>query len=179
MNTYNKARKLKDASWFSRKAFTLVELLLALAITGLLVTTIALAFDTSVKNYNTNEDIFKAMNLARQTLFRITAQLRSADAVVPDAPINECTLITSDGQDITYSYNSTDQKLYLITNDDATDSDYVLCENVTAMTFTKKSFIDDESQVRVKNVIITIEIETGSEIRKLSSAAVIRRNLVR
>ena len=179
MEAYNKAEKLKDAGRFSRKAFTLIELLLALAITGLLVTTIALAFDTSIKNYNANEDIFKAMNLARQTLFRITAQLRSADAVVPDAPINECTFITSDGQDITYRYNSADKKLYLITNGDTADSDYVLCEDVTAMTFKKESFIYGESEVRVKNVVITIEIDTGSEIRKLSSAAVIRRNLVR
>ncbi|MHC4638908.1 MAG: prepilin-type N-terminal cleavage/methylation domain-containing protein [Planctomycetota bacterium] len=182
MKTYNKANKMKDAGRFSRKAFTLVELLLALAITGLLVATIAFAFDTSIKNYNANEDIFNAMNLARQTLFRITAQLRTADpcSVDPYAPLNECTLNTQDDRPITYSYNSTDKKLYLITNDDPDDQDYVLCENVESLTFKKETAIDpSDNLIYVKNVLITMEVQVGSERRKLSSAAVNRRNLVR
>ena len=110
--------------------FTIAELLIALAITGLLLAAVAVAFNASIINYRENEDIFKTINKARQVLFRMTTQLRTANAVDPNSPDNECSLITAGGDDITYRYNNGDSKLYLITNDDLFDSDYVLCENV-------------------------------------------------
>jgi len=45
--------------------------------------------------------MFKAINSARQALFRITSQLRTATAVDPVAPANECSMITAAGEDIT------------------------------------------------------------------------------
>ena len=39
------------------RGFTLVELLLALAITGILLAAVAVAFNASVINYSENEDI--------------------------------------------------------------------------------------------------------------------------
>ena len=156
--------------------FTIVELLLALAITGVLLAAVAVAFNASIINYRENEDIFKTINSARQALFRITTQLRTADAVEPSAPVNECTLITAAGDDITYQYNNGDNKLYLITNDDLFDSDYVLCENVTAMTFTKDAVIED-MQIKVKSVQISMTVVSGDIVQTVSSAAVVRRNL--
>jgi len=159
-----------------RAGFTVVELLLALAIGSMLLAAIAVAFSASIINYRENEDIFKAVNSARQALFRMTSQLRTADAVDPNAPNNECTLITAGGDDITYRYNSGDNKLYLITNDDLLDSDYVLCDNVTSMTCTKNSVVED-MQIKVKSVQISITVGIGDLQRTVSAAAVIRRNL--
>ena len=156
--------------------FTIVELLLALAMAALLLTAVAAAFNASVTNYRENEDIFKAINNARQALFRITTQLRTAAAVDPNAPANECTLITAGGQDLTYRYDSTENKLYLITNDDLTDSDYVLCDKITALTFTKDIATED-SVTYVKSVLISITIQSGSVQQSVSAAAVVRRNL--
>jgi prepilin-type N-terminal cleavage/methylation domain-containing protein len=156
--------------------FTIVELLLALAITALLLAAVAVAFKASVTNYRENEDIFKTINNARQALFRITTQLRTAAAVDPNSPTNECTLITAASEDITYRYDNADNKLYLITNDDSTDSDYVLCDNVTAMTFTKGTATED-SVTYVKSVQISITVQSGDMQRTVSAAAVIRRNL--
>jgi len=158
-------------------AVTMVELLLALAITGLLLAAVAVAFNASIINYRENEDIFKTINNARQALFRITNQLRTADAVDPNAPANECTLFTDDGDHITYRYNNGDNKLYLITNDDLSDSDYVLCDNVTAMTCTKDTVIDEDMQIKVKNVQISITVVSGNIQQTLSAAAVVRKNL--
>jgi prepilin-type N-terminal cleavage/methylation domain-containing protein len=110
----------------SDRAFTIVEMLLALAITALLLAAVTTAFNASLTNYQQNEDIFKTINKARQALFRITTQLRTASAVEPNAPANECSLITADSNDITYRYDGADNKLYLVTNDDLFDSDYVL-----------------------------------------------------
>ena len=114
--------------------FTIAELLIALAITALLLAAVAVAFNASLANYRDNENIFKTINTARQALFRITSQIRTA--LVDDSDIsneNICKLIFDDLSEITYRYDSGTQKLYL--NDGGTD--YVLCENVTAMTFKK------------------------------------------
>ena len=156
--------------------FTIVELLLALAVTSILLAAVAVAFNASVINYRENEDIFTAVNSARQALFRITTQLRTADAVDPDAPVNECTFITAGGDDITYQYNNTDNRLYLITNDDPSDDDYVLCDNVTAMTCTKNTVVEG-ALTTVKSVQISITVASGRVQQTVSAAAVIRRNL--
>ena len=123
-----------------------------------------------------NEDIFRSMNSARQAMFRITSQLRTANAVDPNSPVNECALITAGNEDLTYRYDSSDDKLYLITNDDLSDSDYVLCDNVVAMTFTK-STATEGAVTYVKSVQISLTVESGSVQRKVASAAVVRRNL--
>lgn len=156
--------------------FTVVELLLALSIASILLAGVATAIHASFKNYQENEDMFKAINSARQALLRITSELRTADAADPASPANECSLITANGDDITYRYNNADNKLYLITNYDSTDPDYVLCENVTAMTFTKQTFVEGP-QTKVRSVQISITVSHGNAERKISGAAVIRRNL--
>lgn len=161
-----------------KTGFTIAELLLALAIAGMLLAAVAFAFNASVINYRQNEDIFRTINSARQAMFRMISQLRTATAVDPDpnSPANECALITASGDDITYRYNSEDNKLYLITNDDLTDSDYVLCDNVTAMTFTKDTVTED-SVTKVTSVQISITTASGNVQQTASAAAVIRRNL--
>jgi len=159
-----------------KSGFTIVELLISLAIAAMLLASIAVAINASAINYSENEKMFKTMNSARQALFRMTTQVRTADAVDPNAATNTCTMITADGEDITYLYNSGDNKLYLITNDDTTDSDYVLCENVTAMNITKNTVLED-AIIKVKSVQISITVQNGDTQRTIASAAVVRRNL--
>lgn len=155
----------------------MVELLIALAITALLLVAGTVAFNASIQNYRQNEDIFKAVNSARQAMFRITTQLRTATAVDPNSPPNECTFITAGGDDITYRYKAADNKLYLITNDDTTDSDYVLCDNVTAVTF-NEDVCTVEDVTFVKSVQLSMTVVIGDIQRTVTSAAVIRRNLI-
>ena len=143
----------------------------------MLLVAVEAAFKASAENYQQNEDIFKAVNSARQALFRITTQLRTANAVDPNNALsNECSMITAAGEDITYRYNSSDKKLYLITNDDLSDSDYVLCDNVTAMNCTKTSVVED-SVVKVQKVQISITVASDNVEKTISAAAAIRRNL--
>ncbi len=160
--------------WKYETGFTIVELLLALAIAGILLAAVATAFNASIINYRENEDIFKAINSARGALLRITSQLRTADAVDPNSPVNECTLITAGGDDVTYQYNNGDNKLYLI--DNLSGSSYVLCDNVTAMTFAKDTVIIEGIE-KVRSVQVSITVTRGNAQRKISAAAVIRRNL--
>jgi len=159
-----------------KAGFSIAELLIALAIAGMLLAAVSVAINASAKNYQENEDIFKAINGARQALFRITSQLRTANAVDPNAPSNECTMITATGENITYRYVSGDGKLYLITNDDLTDSDYVLCDNVTAMNCTKTTETVDAIIV-VKYVQISLTVASDNIKKTISAAATIRKNL--
>ena len=157
--------------------FTIAELLITLAISALLLAAVAAAINASFINYTENENMFKTRNSARQALTRITTQLRTATAVDANEPAYQCSMVTADNNDITYQYNSSDNKLYLITNDDLMDDDYVLCDNVTAMTVTKQTGVDVDSVTYVKNVQITITVEKGGTKQTLSTAAVIRRNV--
>ena len=156
----------------NKNGFGLVELLIALAITALLLVAVAVAFNASVMSYSQNEDMFKAVNSARQALVRITTQLRTGYLVDPCAPSNECSFYTAGGEDITYRYNAAENKLYLVTNDDLTDSDYVLCDNITSMSFVKTP-TDDGSDT--KSVQISITVSSGDVRQTVTSAAVIRR----
>ena len=159
-----------------KHGFTVAELLVALAISGFLLAAVAFAFQSSIVNYTQNEDIFKSINSSRQALFRITTQLRTAEAVDPNTPANQCTFLTPANESITYDYRSADNKLYLITNSDS--SEYVLCENVTAMTFTKDTFVDAEDGfTKVKSVQVSMTVKNGDIEKTISAASVIRRNL--
>jgi prepilin-type N-terminal cleavage/methylation domain-containing protein len=161
------ARKLKFAD-----GFTIVELLIAVALTSILFVAVGAAFTASLRNYQVNEEIFKAVNNARQALCRITNQLRTADTIDPTASNNECNFFTATGQDITYEYRSADKKLYLITNSDS--QEYLLCQDVTAMSFVKTPTEDGND---VESVQISITVAAGDTEQTLSAPVVIRRNL--
>lgn len=161
-------------------AFTVAEMLISLAVISILLAAVAVAFNASVINYRENNDIFKAVNGARQALTRMTTQLRTAYAVNPDSLTNEVSLITitasGEKENVTYRYSSADKKLYLVTNDNASDPDYVLCNNVAAMTFAK-NIVTEGSQMKVKSVQISMTVTGGDTQRTVSAAAVVRRNL--
>ena len=167
-------RKSKIAN--TKAGFTIAEILIALALASMLLAAVAVAFNASATNYQQNDAIFKVVNSARQALFRMTSQLRTASAVDPAAPSNQCTMITAAGENITYRYNGTDNKLYLITNDDLTDSDYVLCDNVTAMSCTKTTIVVN-AVIVVQSVQISITVASDDVQKTIAAAAAIRRNL--
>jgi prepilin-type N-terminal cleavage/methylation domain-containing protein len=158
------------------RAFTIAEVLIVLAITGILLAAVAVAFNASIINYQQNEQMFKTINNARQALCRITSQLRTGDSVDPNAPSNECRFFAADGNDITYQYrDADDNKLYVITN----GHEYVLCENVTSMSFIKTPTLTDDGW-DCKSVQMSMTVQSPDQVgvqRTLSAAAVIRRNL--
>lgn len=162
----------------SNTGFTLVEMLLSLMILGMLLAAAALAFNASATNYSQNEAMFKAMNTARQALLRITTEIRTAQdvALMPsatDPDSSQCSMHTSDGRDITYRYNSGNNTLYL--DDNIASSSYVMCENVTAITFERTTVPDEPSSIRSVRISITVAADGLSQT--LATAAVVRRNL--
>jgi prepilin-type N-terminal cleavage/methylation domain-containing protein len=167
-----------------RSGFSLAELLIALAISGILLAAVAVAFNASVANYRENEDIFKTINSARQALFRMTSQIRTAGYNDPNygwlgvpysSPENRCEFYTSEGDHIIYEFrDSTDtdypNTLLLITD----DGEYVLCDNVMKATFTKTQANDP---LDAKSVQISMTVANDNITKTISAAAVVRRNL--
>lgn len=158
-----------------KTGFTVVEMLMALMIAAMLMTAIAAAFSASMVNFKINKDAFRVTNSVRQALARITTELRTANAVAVTEPSSQCSLITADSRDITYKYDSTNNTLYLVTNDSTSDDDYILAESVTAMTFTKA--VDPTDPGVIRNVQISMTVSENNFTKTLSTAAVLRKNI--
>lgn len=163
----------------------MAEALMALVILGMLMAAVAVAFDASIKNYQANQGIARNINTARQTLLRITNDIRTARAVSHIGPGGDLhnsrlTLTNADGVSVTYRFNQPTGELFLVTNDDDTDDDYILCRNITAMTFNRATFIDpDDGLLKVRNVriVMTLTDPDAGTTQTLAAAAVVRRNL--
>jgi prepilin-type N-terminal cleavage/methylation domain-containing protein len=167
------------------RGFTIVEMLIALAITAILLTAIAVAFNASIINFNENQKIFKAINSARQALTRITTEVRTG--LVDQTDINDqtrCKVLCADN--LTYhtyylvSYvddnGQPKYKLKLHVGNNVTNplTDPLLCDNVTAMTFKKDNGTPTGD---VKSVQISMTVVSGDVQQTVAAAAVVRRNL--
>jgi len=157
-----------------KTGFSLVETIIALAVLVMLMAAVGVAVHGSAMNCRANENIFKAISTARRAVMRITGDLRTATAVSDADPPSQCSMITSDGRDITYRFSSTDGTLYL--DDNAAGTSYVLCRNVSAMTFTRTT-VPGSNPVKIKNVRISMTVTVGGVSQTVASAAVIRRNM--
>ncbi|MCX5644127.1 MAG: prepilin-type N-terminal cleavage/methylation domain-containing protein [Phycisphaerae bacterium] len=175
-----------------RRGFTIIECLLGLAISAMLLTAVAAAFNASVISYRENEDMFWTMNNARQALTRMTSEIRTAGylpnpslpnsflSVDPSAPPNKCRFYTPTGELITYQFRDVTypdpacrNKLYLVKT--ATNQEYVLCDNVIVATFTKTP-TETHPLTLAKSVLISLTVQSGHFQRTLAAAAVVRRN---
>ena len=162
--------------------FTIIECLIGLAISVVLLTAVAVAFNASIMNYRENEQMYQTINSARQALTRMTNEIRAAGYLPdPDDPLsqlsvpmgqpaNQCQMWRPNGECITFDFRSTDQKLYLVINGNR----YVLCDNVTAATFT---MMPTDNYLDAKSVEISLTVRCGDFQRTLCAAAAIRRNL--
>lgn len=154
----------------SQVGFTLVEVLMSLAISALLLASLAIAFNASATNYQENQATVEAVNSARQALVRMTTQLRTGSNIAFSQSNTKCTFNTVSSDSISYEYSSADNKLYLETD----GSDKLLCQNVTAVSFTG-ALTDDATDY--KSVQISMTVQSGNTAYPLSAAVVIRRNL--
>ncbi len=156
---------------------------MALAISAVLLTAVAVAFNASIDNYRENENMFWSVNNGRQALARMTSQLRVAGYLngamwlaVPYRATRStaCDFWTADGKHITYEFRSTDHTLIL--RMEQTGKEYVLCRNVASASFTMTS----ENYMDATSVAIELTVRCGTAARSyprtLTAAAAIRRN---
>jgi prepilin-type N-terminal cleavage/methylation domain-containing protein len=148
--------------------FTLVELLIAMVLMAMLAAALATALDAGTTNYIENEKIFRAMNMARQSLFIMTSQIRSAGSVDndPNLSSNICSFTSADGTDMSYEYRPSFESLYLVNN--TTGDENILCSNISSMSFDKSE----------NTVNIDMTVTVGGVSQSAASSAVVRRKLI-
>jgi len=154
------------------QGFTLVELLMALAISSLLLCGLGVAFNASMTSYSVNKDTYEGQNNARLALARMVSELRAGYLVDPDASLSQCNFFNASNQDMGYDYRSDDKTLYIVTHSD--NSDYVLCRNVESAVFTK---IPSEDGGDCQSVHIDLTVSSGPGEQTFSQSVAIRRNL--
>jgi prepilin-type N-terminal cleavage/methylation domain-containing protein len=154
----------------SHMGFTLVEVLMSLAISALLLTSLAIAFNASATRYPQKQATVEVVSSTRQALVRMTTQLRTGSGIAITESNTKCAFSTADSQSISYKYNGGDDTLYWQSG--ATQR--MLCQNVTSMSFTGTAATDPNDY---KSVQISMTVQSGNVQYPLSAAVVIRKNL--
>jgi len=161
------------------RGFTLVELLMALAISTVLLCGLGVAFGACMTSYTVNKDTYNGLNNARLALGRMVSELRTGYWIDPDASPSQCNFYKASDQGVGdandnmgYDYRSADKTLYIVTHVD--DNDYVLCRNVEAATFTK---MPTEDNADCQSVHINLTVSSGAIEQTFSRSVTIRRNL--
>jgi prepilin-type N-terminal cleavage/methylation domain-containing protein len=166
-----------------RQGLSLVEVMIGLVIAASLLTAAAVAFNASSQVVERNEAFFRATQAARVSMHQILTQVRRGSVNLASTQ-QELRLITAatDGgggdDDVTYKYLPAEKKLVLVTNDDLTDPDYVLANNVTALSFAAEPGQDYTKAPCVVRVTVRIRVQVGDNDVTLSGSAAPRRNLV-
>ena len=166
--------------------FTIIEVMMAMVILAVLMAAVGLAFDASVKNYQANEGIYKTMNTGRQSLLRITNDLRTAQDIPlsteePNTQVSVGNDFDGDGnyeEDFTYRFDNSTSPGTLYYDDNITGNSYVLCENVTAMTF-NRAIAPGSSPTAIRSVriLMTLTDDLGKVTQTLAAGSVVRKNL--
>ncbi|MBN1436623.1 MAG: prepilin-type N-terminal cleavage/methylation domain-containing protein [Sedimentisphaerales bacterium] len=127
------SNKYKYSRRRRRSAFTLVELLMALAITAMLIAATSVAFDAALRSYEANQEQGLASLAARNVLQQLCREVRSAHND-PDTPIivstdgTECSFVDVADETIVYSYDADLRQL--LVNINGGDNWYVFLDGV-------------------------------------------------
>ena len=165
----------------TNSGFTIIEMLVAVAILALLLTSVAIAFHGSLLSYSENEKIAETMQVARVVLNRLVSEVRTADAVDSDSqrvtiipPVNsehiteiECEL--SEG--VLYYRRvvmGTQESQVFIASD----------ENVQVESFsvTRETDVDGEGVTYTTALTVQLVLRSGANRFPLTASACPRRN---
>ena len=165
-----------------RRGLSLIEVLMALALTAMLLTAAGMAFNVSADSVQANDEFFRATQAARISMHQILTQVRRGSVQLAwDPKWIRLTTVPEPGytvgDDVTYSYDATAKQLKLVTNDVNTDPDYVLASNMTELTFDVESGTDYNNAPCVARVTVMIKVKVGKNEVLLSGSAAPRRNL--
>lgn len=186
-----------------RRGVGLVELLIALAISSMLLTAVGVALDASFLSYKVNQEQSTLTQRARLTMHRILTSVRQCDAHAPSTSsllddfalgvrVNDVgiAMIDESGDDIVYSYDTANQRVLCEIN----GVERVLLEGVTSFQVTLEPMRSAESirtgggydLLNRATVLLTVRTTaetsmnsetTGQQTVTLSSSAQPRRNV--
>ena len=160
----------------------LIELLIALAITAMLLTSVALAFHASLDSAQENQDIASVTQCARVVLHRMITEARRADAVETDAS-RLSALPVDDGSGLTLvEYAMDDGVLWYRQSFGASTETYAVLggeDGVTVNDFwvACETGVDGEGQSYTRNITARLDLSVGANRFAVTTSTNPRRNL--
>jgi type II secretory pathway component PulJ len=182
-----------------RSGLTMVEAMISLTIAAMVLTAVGVAFTSTARAMQINDQFFRAAQAARVSMTRILAQVRNGS--VDDASTaNNLHLITNEVKDangntikpaldVTYKLvNETNPELgpkrllMVIDAGKTTEKTYELARNVTTAVTTTAPFsyeagTDYNNAACVARVAVTLTVKNGNNEVRLSGSGAPRRNL--
>jgi prepilin-type N-terminal cleavage/methylation domain-containing protein len=161
--------------------FTIVEMLVAVAILAMLLTSVAVALHGSLVSYRENEKIAETMQVARVVLNRLVSEVRTADAVESDSqrvtiipPVNPEHVTEMeyelDGGVLYYRrvVMGTEESQAFISSDENVQ--------VEAFNVTRETDVDGEGVTYTASLTVQLILRSGANCFPLTASACPRRN---
>jgi type II secretory pathway pseudopilin PulG len=166
-----------------KTGFTVIEVLLSLALTGMLMTAVAVALHASLTSYHENDKIATATQTARSVLNRMMRDVRTAEAVNCDG-YGAMSIIppeNGDGLEMIQYESVYDGKLYYRRTVNGNTTQYVLIgdsDEVTVSNFTAYNEMaqDGEGVWYTKCVTARLEVLVDDKRFTVTASAAPRRN---
>ena len=162
-----------------RAGFTLIEILMALAITGLLMAALGAATHTCLNTYRQNEHLASASQMARSVLHRMTSEIRTAAAI--QATQTKLTILPPDNSQAIIEYAYENGTLWRSTQLDGVKQTHeVISQNVGLESFKIEHTMGLDWQDRscVTQVTVEMLIKQGKYRLPLRTCTSPRRNQV-
>jgi prepilin-type N-terminal cleavage/methylation domain-containing protein len=168
----------------AQRGLSLVEVMISLAITSMLLTAIAAAFQSSSAMIENNDQFFRATQSARVALNQILTEVRRCDSVQVSStqvdiirpnetrPVNEKVR--------SYKYDAANKRLVLFFRyaDDTLSAEYPLAENIISSTpFSFDMGVDANNAACVSRLSVALEVKVKNNDIRLSGSAAPRRSL--
>ena len=170
----------------NHRGLSLVEIMISLAITSMLLTAIAAAFQSSSQVIENNDRFFRATQSGRVAINQITTEVRRSDAI-DDANISATLLPilrpaeTRPANEAMryYKYDATNKRIviYFKYTNGTLSPEFPIAEAVQGNPFSWDMGTDANNAVCVARVSVAIEVKVGSSDIRLSGSAAPRRNL--
>ena len=162
------------------RAFTVVEVLMAVALTAVLLTSIAVAVRSGIQSYTENERITSMTQAARFVLARMMRDVRTADEV--DSTATSLTITPpDDGSGVTLiRYEVTGGSLTYHRVANGSPADEVLlgpgqAASVNNFQVDRQTFLQDE-HVLTRSVRAQVTFAAGGRTMAVTASADVRRN---
>jgi prepilin-type N-terminal cleavage/methylation domain-containing protein len=176
----------KQISRPRRRALSLLEVMISLAISSMLLTAIAAAFSSSSEVIQVNDEFFRASQSARVAMNQILTEVRRCDSI-DDAHIT-ANLIpilrpveTRPAHEVMrfYKYDSANKRIviYFQYDNGTFSSEFPLAEAVQSSPFTWDMGKDANNADCVVRVSIALDVKVGHNDILLSGSAAPRRSL--
>ena len=175
---------------------SLIEVLMALALTAMLLTAAGIAFQVSADSVQANDEFFRATQAARVALNQMLTEVRRADAVAArDQLVSNFTvkgitdsllpvsrpLVSQSSMEFVryYRYDATAHKLMLYFQDanGNVSAEHPVASNVQVAPFSWDTALDNNGAPYVTRVAIAMEVAVGNNRIRISGSAVPRRSV--